>query len=187
MTRSDSENPNGHILRSFAPLVAMRETAHARKRDNLPMCRPIRHRPWIRRVSRQGQVTAVLVVMLNAPTEKSAKVWLIKNNYVIQNFLAHAQHPSLSNPILPRKEWSRFDKRDVHGLQLEGHHVPVLSISIEYRKTRRAIEREGFSKLLNIPHCNGEFRNDELDEFPSLAMNDKENLEPPKRDCWHGD
>src|SRR2546423_1618436 len=100
-------------------------------------------------------VRAVLMVVGNVLSQQSAKVTLVEDDRVIEQFATHASDPALCDTVLPRASEGR-----PRGAQAEGIHrcedpVAEYRVPVDDQMARGGIMRERFAQLLDNPCGSG--------------------------------
>ncbi len=120
------------------------------------------------------------IVIVDVLFEQSPEVVLIKWNHVVEKFSPTTADPPFSGSILPRALKGNPDGLGVKRLYCFNNFRTEDGISIEDEILGSRIKRECFTKLLHDPFGRWTFSDVEMDQLPSLVVEDKENIEQAK-------
>src|SRR5256712_13683782 len=93
-------------------------------------------------------VRAVLMVVGNVLSQQSAKVTLVEDDGVIEQFAAHASDPALCDTVLPRTSEGRPRWAQAEGIHRREDPVAEYRVSVEDQMAHAGIMRERFAQLL---------------------------------------
>src|SRR6267143_1390120 len=118
-------------------------------------------------------VRAVLMVVGNVLSQQSAKVTLVEDDGVIEQFATHASDPALCDTVLPRASEGRPRWAQAEGIHRCEDPVAEYRVSVEDQMAHGEIMRERFAQLLDNPCGSGPVGHVKM-ENALLSMIDRE-------------
>ena len=135
----------------------------------------------------QSKVRAVFMVIANIIREQTPQMRLVQGDNPVQKFVPTAFDPTLRNPVLP---WT--PKGGSHGIQLEGPYGgrdfrAVFCIAVKDQIPGRRPKWKGFPQLLDNPGGRGMGSNVEMQDPPTIMIDDDEAVEHAERKRGNGE
>jgi hypothetical protein len=118
-------------------------------------------------------VRAVLMVVGNVLSQQSAKVTLVEDDGVIEQFATHASDPALCDTVLPRASEGRPRWAQAEGIHRCEDPVAEYRVSVEDQVAHGGIMRERFAQLLDNPCGSGPVGHVKMENAP-LGVIDRE-------------
>jgi hypothetical protein len=126
-------------------------------------------------------VDSIGVVVVDALSEKTSKVFLVQNDHVIESFSSSTPDPSLGNSILPRASKGRPSRQSPNVLDRFGDLFGENGIVVVDEESWRGVIRECFAKMLDYPGRCRMFGDAEINDLPTTVADHEprvQELEP---------
>ena len=135
----------------------------------------------------QPEMCTVFMVIANIIREQTPQMRFVQGDNPVQKFVPTAFDPTLRNPVLP---WT--PKGGSHRIQLEGPYGgrdfrAVFCIAVKDQIPWRRPKQEGFPQLLDNPRARGMGSNVEMQDPPTIMLDDDEAVEHAEGDRANGE
>src|SRR5215471_15108604 len=105
-------------------------------------------------------------------------MFFVERDHMIKDFTATRSHPSLGNPVLPRRLNTRPLRFQTRRLQKGDHIGVVFFFSSRRRHTRWTSLGKGLPQLLHHPLGCRVSRDIEVQDLPPSMLDDEETIQP---------
>src|SRR6266446_10182674 len=155
-------------------------------RDDLAEFRPLN---WsaVGCVLVERQVSAGPMIVGEVRGQDASQMPLGENDDMVQALASHRANEPLREGILPGTARGRDDFTDPHAFDALTKRVPVDTVAIAEKITRRRIVRERVDELLGGPGGGGMLGDVEVDEAPAVVGEHDEDEEDAEPSSGHGE
>lgn len=135
----------------------------------------------------QPEMCTVFMIIANIVREQPPQMRLVQGDNPVQKFVPTAFDPTLRNPVLPGTP-----KGGSHRIQLEGPYGgrgfrAVFCIAVKDQIPGHRPKRKGFPHLLDNPRGRGMGSNLEMQDPPTIILDDDEAVEDAERKRRNGE
>jgi len=165
------------------------QSAESRKGSNLaPGDRmQLLRRPTHRRVFRQPQMRAVMVIVADILSHEPFQMPCVQNNHMIQQVSSAASYPALRNPVLPWTTECGAHWQAPHPSRKRHHVIAKLRVAVEQQEFMDRSIGPGFSHLLRDPECVGISRDIEAKYRAPIMPDHEKAIKNAERKRQHGE
>ena len=127
------------------------------------------------------------MVVSQVVAPQTPEMLFVQGNHMIQHLAAATAHPALGYSVLPWTADARANGLDVARRQKPEYMAAKLGITIEQDVFVATWKRQSLPQLLHDPIARGMCRNIEMQDSPSMMLDDEETVEDAERQGGNGE